>query len=153
MINNISSDDIDFQVDINEATLAVKENRFSDALNLLEINISKYPDHIDSLYLAAVSARYLRKYEDSRSYIESLLTNAPNMGRAYQELGHLNKAINSIDDAIGNYMQACELNPALLGSWNSLHKLFLTKSNHQAAEHALDQINKLKIVLKQKENK
>ena len=41
-------------------------------------------------------------------------------------------------------MQACELNPALLGSWNSLHKLFLTKSNHQAAEHALDQINKLK---------
>ena len=95
MVNNINSDDIDLQVDINEATLAVKENRFSDALNLLEINISKYPDHIDSLYLAAVSARYLRKYEDSRSYIESLLTNAPNMGRAYQELGHLNKAINS----------------------------------------------------------
>ena len=30
MVNNINSDDIDFKVDINEATLAVKENRFSD---------------------------------------------------------------------------------------------------------------------------
>ena len=51
MVKKIISDDIDFQVDINEATLAVKENRFSDALNLLEINISKYPDHIDSCLL------------------------------------------------------------------------------------------------------
>jgi hypothetical protein len=38
--------------------LAVKENRFADALKILEINLSKYPDHIDSLYLAAVSSRY-----------------------------------------------------------------------------------------------
>ena len=127
MVNNINSDDIDFKVDINEATLAVKENRFSDALNLLEINISKYPDHIDSLYLAAVSARHVKKYKESKTYIESLLKHAPNMGRAYQELGHLNNATNNIDNAIGNYIQACELNPALIGAWNSLHKLLLIK--------------------------
>ena len=144
MVNNINSDDIDFQVDINEATLAVKENRFLDALNLLEINISKYPDHIDSLYLAAVSARHVKKYKESKTYIESLLKHAPNMGRAYQELGHLNNATNNIDNAIGNYIQACELNPALIGSWNSLHKLFTNKNNQQAAEHALAQINKLR---------
>ena len=144
MVNKINSQDIDFQVDINEATLAVKEKRFLDALNLLEINISKYPDHIDSLYLAAVSARYIKKYKEARTYIETLLKNAPNMGRAYQELGHLNNATNNIDDAIGNYIQACELNPALIGSWNSLHVLFTNKENYQAAEHALLQINKLK---------
>ena len=107
--DKLSTDETTLLVDLSEATQAVKENRFDDALNLFEIILKDHPDHIDSLYLAAVSARYLRKYEDSRSYIESLLTNAPNMGRAYQELGHLNKAINSIDDAIGNYMQACEL--------------------------------------------
>tara|TARA_B110000003_G_scaffold265617_1_gene291681 strand:+ start:2508 stop:4535 length:2028 start_codon:yes stop_codon:yes gene_type:complete len=144
MVNKINSDDTAFQVDINEATLAVKENRFSDALNILEINISKYPDHIDSLYLAAVSARYLKKFDDSRSYIECLLKNAPNMGRAYQELGHLNKALKNEDAAIGNYIQACELNPALIGSWNSLHNLFINKNNQQAAAHALEQIEKLK---------
>jgi tetratricopeptide (TPR) repeat protein len=144
MVNKINSQDLDFQVDINEATLAIKENRFFDAFNLLEINISKYPAHIDSLYLAAVSARHLKKYKEARTYIETLLKNAPNMGRAYQELGHLNNATNNIDDAIGNYIQACELNPALIGSWNSLYVLFTNKENYQAAEHASAQINKLK---------
>ena len=69
-------------VDINEATVAVKENRFADALKVLEINLSRYPDHIDSLYLAGVSARYLKKFDDSKKYIETLLTLAPDMGRA-----------------------------------------------------------------------
>ena len=131
-------------VDINEATLAVKEQRFDDALKILEINLSRYPDHTDSLYLAAVSARYLKKFDDSKKYIETLLTQAADMGRAYQELGHLNKASGNDDLAIGHYRQACELNPALIGSWQSLHELFNSKNNTQAAAHALEQLNKLK---------
>ena len=131
-------------VDINEATLAVKEQRFYDALKILEINLSRYPNHTDSLYLAAVSARYLKKFDESKRYIETLLTQAADMGRAYQELGHLNKASGNDDLAIGHYRQACELNPALIGSWQSLHELFNSKNNTQAAAHALDQLNKLK---------
>ena len=131
-------------VDINEATLAVKEQRFADALKILEINLSRYPDHTDSLYLAAVSARYLKKFDDSKRYIETLLIKAADMGRAYQELGHLNKASGNDDLAIGHYRQACELNPALIGSWQSLYELFNNKSNTQAAAHALEQLNKLK---------
>jgi tetratricopeptide (TPR) repeat protein len=144
MKKKIDIKDPSLQVDINEATLAVKENRFSDALKILEINLSKHNDHIDSLYLAAVSARYLKKFDESKQYIETLLKYAPNMGRAYQELGHLNKALNNEDAAIGNYLQACELNPALIGSWNALHNLFLNKNNHQAASHSLEQLEKLK---------
>ena len=144
MRQKIDITDPSLQVDINEATLAVKENRFSDALKILEINLSKHNDHIDSLYLAAVSARYLKKFDDSKQYIETLLKYAPNMGRAYQELGHLNKALNNEDAAIGNYIQACELNPALIGSWNALHSLFMNKNNHQAALHSLEQLEKLK---------
>ena len=131
-------------VDINEATLAVKEQRFYDALKILEINLSRYPNHTDSLYLAAVSARYLKKFDESKRYIETLLTQAADMGRAYQELGHLNKASGNDDLAIGHYRQACELNPALIGSWQSLHELFNSKNNTQAAAHALEQLNKLK---------
>ena len=144
MRQKIDITDPSLQVDINEATLAVKENRFSDALKILEINLSKHNDHIDSLYLAAVSARYLKKFDESKQYIETLLKYAPNMGRAYQELGHLNKALNNEDAAIGNYIQACELNPALIGSWNALHSLFINKNNHQAAAHSLEQLEKLK---------
>ena len=61
--SNVDTKDPTFLVDINEATLAVKENRFAEALKILEINLSRYPDHIDSLYLAAVSSRYLKKFE------------------------------------------------------------------------------------------
>ena len=138
------TDDGTLQVDINEATLALKENRFSDALTILEINLSKYPDHIDSLYLAAVSSRHLKKYDHSKEYILSLLSYAPDMGRAYQELGHLNKSIGNYEEAISNFRQACELNPALLGSWKALTDLFKSSNNKKAFDHALEQLNRLK---------
>ena len=143
MNNKSEIKDSSFQVDINEATLAVKENRFSEALNILEIILSKYPDHIDSLYLAAVSSRYLKKYDESKTYILKLLSHAPDMGRAYQELGHLNKSTGNNSDAIINFRQACELNPALIGSWKSLYELF-KDTNKQASDHALEQLTKLK---------
>ena len=66
-------------VDINEATQAVKDNRFKDALNLLEITLVDHPEHIDSLYLAGVCSRYLKNFDESKKYIESLLIVAPDM--------------------------------------------------------------------------
>jgi tetratricopeptide (TPR) repeat protein len=71
-------------VDLSEATQAVKENRFEDALSLFEIILKDNPNNIDALYLASVSSRYLKKFDDSKKYIEQLLFNAPDMGRAYQ---------------------------------------------------------------------
>ena len=59
-------------VDLNEATLAVKESRFSDALKLLEISLNDHPDNIDCLYLAAVSSRFLKKFDKSQQFLEKL---------------------------------------------------------------------------------
>ena len=73
-------------VDLSDATQAVKENRFEDAISLFEIILKDHPNNIDALYLASVSSRYLKKFDDSQKYIEQLLLNAPDMGRAYQEL-------------------------------------------------------------------
>ena len=143
-MKTIKTDDPFLQVDINEATLALKKNKFADSLKILEINLSKYPDHIDSLYLAAVASRHLKKFDQSREYIISLLKLAPDMGRAYQELGHLNKSIGSDDKAISNYRQACELNPALIGSWRALSDLFKANNNKKAFDHAVQQLNNLK---------
>ena len=131
-------------VDINEATQAVKENRFSDALKILEINLIDNPENIDLLYLAAVSSRFLKKFDESQEYIEKLLTIAPDMGRAYQELGHLNRDRGQEDKAVINYRQACELNPALLASWNFLYQYFKSHDNKPAADHSFEQLSKLK---------
>tara|TARA_B100000959_G_scaffold148764_1_gene156156 strand:+ start:1194 stop:3224 length:2031 start_codon:yes stop_codon:yes gene_type:complete len=141
--DHLNIDETTLSVDLTEATDAVKESRFEHALNLLKITLKDHPDNIDCLYLAAVSARYLKKFDDSKQYIEHLLFNAPDMGRAYQELGHLNRDIGDEEKAFVHYRQACELNPALLASWNSLYKYFVKNKNKPAADHALEQINKL----------
>jgi len=130
-------------VDLSEATQAVKENRFEDALSLFEIILQDHPDNIDALYLASVSSRYLKKFDDSQKYIEHLLLNAPDMGRAYQELGHINRDMKNDEKAVINYRQACELNPALLASWKMLYQYFIKNKNQPAADHAQQQIKKL----------
>ena len=58
--DKLDIDETTLSVDLSDATDAVKESRFEDALNLLKIILKDHPDHIDSLYLAAVSTRYLK---------------------------------------------------------------------------------------------
>ena len=59
------------KLDTSRATEAVKDSRFIEALSLLESNLAKDPNHIDSLNLDAVCSRYLKNYDDSKKYIQS----------------------------------------------------------------------------------
>ncbi len=67
--DHLNIDETTLSVDLTEATDAVKESRFEHALNLLKITLKDHPDNIDCLYLAAVSARYLKKFDDSKQSI------------------------------------------------------------------------------------
>ena len=140
----LNIDETTLAVDLSEATDAVKDGSFEHALSLLKIILKDHPEHIDSLYMAAVSSRYLKQFDDSKNYIEQLLIIAPDMGRAYQELGHLSRDMGDEEKAVVHYRQACELNPALIAGWNFLYQYFVKNNNKPAADHALEQINKLK---------
>ena len=142
--DQLNIDETTLTVELSEATDAVRDGSFEHALNLLKVILKDHPDHIDSLYLAAVSSRYLKQFDDSKKYIEQLLMIAPDMGRAYQELGHLNRDMGDEEKAVVHYRQACELNPALMAGWNFLYQYFVKNNNKPAADHALEQINKLK---------
>ena len=137
----LNIDETTLSIDLSEATQAVKESRFEDALNLLKVLLRENPDHIDILYLSAVSTRFLKKFDDSRKHIEHLLFNAPDMGRAYQELGHLNRDMGNEEKAVMHYRQACELNPALPSSWNYLYQYFKKVQNQPAADHAQEPVS------------
>ena len=141
--DNYDINEVTLSVDLSEGTQAVKENRFADALKIFEIILKDHPENIDALYLASVSSRYLKNFDDSKEYIERLMLLAPDMGRAYQELGHIHRDKGDEEKAIIHYRQACELNPALLSSWNLLYAYFVKNKNQPAAEHALQQIKKL----------
>ena len=86
-----NSDDASLSVDLSEARQAVKENRFKDALGLFEIILKDDPNHIDSLYLASVSSRYLKKFDDSKKFIERLMTIAPDMGEHIRSRSYLSR--------------------------------------------------------------
>ena len=62
------------KIDISRASKAIRDSRFVEALSMLESNLAKDPDHLESLYFAAVCSRYLKNYKDSQKYLENLLT-------------------------------------------------------------------------------
>lgn len=142
--DKLNVDDANLSVDLSDATQAVKDNRFQEAISLLNIILKDHPTNIDSLYLAAVSSRYLKNFDDSKIYIERLLLKAPDMGRAYQELAHLNRDMGNKENAIRHYRQACEHNPALIASWSSLYDYYLEDNNQAAANHVLNQLERLR---------
>ncbi len=141
--DQLNIDETTLSLDLSEATDAVRDGSFEHALKLLKLILKEHPEHIDSLYLAAVSSRYLKHFDESKDYIEQLLINAPDMGRAYQELGHLNRDMGDEEKAVMHYRQACELNPALIAGWNFLYQYFVKNNNKPAAEHASEQIKNL----------
>ena len=53
------------KIDISRASKAIRDSRFVEALSMLESNLAKDPDHLESLYFAAVCSRYLKNYKDS----------------------------------------------------------------------------------------
>ena len=61
--NKVDIDDTNRSLDLSDATQAVKENRFQDAILLLKRILKDQPDNIDALYLSAVSSRYLKKFD------------------------------------------------------------------------------------------
>ena len=128
---------------IEKVSVAIKEQRFVEVLSSLESNLLKQPKHIECLYLASVCSRYLKNFSDAKKYLDSVLQINPDMGRAYQELGHLNRIEGNLNRAVAYYRQACELNPALIASWNYLYAFFRKNNNKEASDHAKRQIDKL----------
>ena len=55
------------KIDISRASKAIRDSRFVEALSMLESNLAKDPDHLESLYFAAVCSRYLKNYKDSEN--------------------------------------------------------------------------------------
>jgi len=122
----------------------IKENKFKEAHEYVLLNLEQDSNHIESLYFGSVCARYLKNYQQSNDYLERLLTLSPDMGRAYQELGHLNRDKGSLELAAGYYRQACEMNPALISSWQFLYDYYRDIGKKDASSHALEQLENLK---------
>ena len=66
-----------------------------------------------TVFILLLFAQGIKNYKDAENYLRKLLSIAPDMGRAYQELAHLNRDMGNKIQATGYYRQATEHNPAL----------------------------------------
>ncbi len=115
----------------------VQQGRFKVALTFAEQLLAVEAENTEALYLAAVSCRYLTDFNNAKSYLERLTSLRPHYGRAYQELGHVYRALNDEPKALENYLRAVRFNPSLFACWQAIKEL------SQDAEQQLTAINNL----------
>ncbi|MEE4174297.1 MAG: tetratricopeptide repeat protein [Xanthomonadales bacterium] len=78
----------------------------------------------DLRYTMAVAQRYQSRPRDALDTIQRLLKDRPDHGRAWQERGHIHRALRQARDARLSYEEALRHNPALPGAWRALVKLY-----------------------------
>jgi tetratricopeptide (TPR) repeat protein len=102
----------------------LEKSRFAEALAAAQTLREQVPENRDVLYMIAVSQRYLQRIPDALATLERLEKLHPDYSRLFQERGHCHVAVRAADTAIGAYLRAVNLNPALPASWKALQVLF-----------------------------
>jgi tetratricopeptide (TPR) repeat protein len=121
----------------------MKAGAFDAALSETNKLLEDQPEHQDGLYMAAVCARYLKRFQEADECLQRLKLAAPDFGRAFQEEGHLNLARGDADRARHAFLAATRNNPALLASWKKLAELSQNAGDVRIANEARAQLSRL----------
>jgi tetratricopeptide (TPR) repeat protein len=102
----------------------VQQSQFSDALSAAQPLVTRHPENRDLLYSMAVCQRYLQQLPEALATLERLERHHPGFSRLYQERGHCYVQMRDAPRAIGAFLQAVHINPALPASWRKLQALY-----------------------------
>lgn len=128
---------------LKQAQAALQAGRFAEASQLAAELLAADGEDQDGLYMAAVAARYLGAMDQARTHLRALKRVAPDYGRAFQEEGHLNKAVGDHHSALIAYQNAARCNPALTASWQAQADLLRAAGSHVEADQALAQLQRI----------
>ena len=107
------------ELGLNDAKQLMQSSKFAEAENQLQIMLVDASKNSDILYMMAVCQRYQQKNAEALKTLQNLRMLVPDHSRAYQEIGHVYRAMNQIDAALNSYSQATLINPALDASFQS----------------------------------
>ncbi len=116
-----------------QARTQMYEGRFKAALSTAETVLQHDAENIDGLYMKAVCERYLGQNETALTSVEQLKSLSPDFGRAYQEEGHIFRAIGDDERAMAAFRRACQCNPVLQASWKAQAEILETWGQRDAA--------------------
>jgi len=112
---------------LKQAQSALQSGRFEAGLELARAVLADNPEGApadgEALYMAAVAARYLKRFDDAAQHLSALHSAMPEYGRAWQEQGHLALARGDNAGALSAFGRATRFNPALEASWRELARL------------------------------
>ena len=114
----------------------MRQGQFEAAILQCDAQLTDAPDDIELLYMKAVSARYLKDFEQAKITLAHMHEVQPDFGRALQEEGHLSRDQGLFDAALAAYQRACRANPALVASWRAQAIILERKSRHNEAHKA-----------------
>ena len=128
---------------LSEARNLIQAARFDEAANvardLLSTGLARDERH-DTLYLLAVAQRFGNRAQDALTTLDRLHSENAEYPRAWQERGHILKALGELAQATHAYARAAELNPALVASWQSLAQLHERNGAPQRAREARERL-------------
>ena len=121
----------------------IASGQLDEALAELQIALTHDTTSPDVNYMAAVCYRYKNNYTEAQRYLDLLKDMSLDKGRVYQEQGHLYRAQNILTQALVAYQAACQLNPALIASWQAQSEILTSMGRPAAAQQATLQLQRL----------
>jgi tetratricopeptide (TPR) repeat protein len=122
----------------------VTERRFTEALQAagaLQINA---PENRDVLYLRALTERRLGDIPAALVTLATFEQHHPRFSLLHQERGQCYVALKRAPEAIGAFVRAVQINPALPASWSMLEGLYRMTGQAEEAAQAAQQVATLK---------
>lgn len=124
---------------LKQAQAALQSGQFEAGLELAGVLIAADPMDGEALYMAAVAARYLGRFDEAARYLSLLHSAMPEYGRAWQEEGHLALARGDNRAALSAFIKATRFNPALDASWREQARLHAAAGRPAEAQAATAQ--------------
>ncbi|HEY6515186.1 MAG TPA: sulfotransferase [Steroidobacteraceae bacterium] len=114
----------------------LEQRQLAPALRATEALLETVPENRDVLYLRAVAQRLGGDIPAALATLAALESLYPRFSGLYQERGHCHVALRQAAEAIGAFLRAVNINPALPASWRLLESLYRMGGRTQEAEQA-----------------
>ncbi len=114
----------------------LERGHFVEALAAAKTIALLEPENRDVLYIRAVSHRCLNDIPAAIADLQTLEVHHPRFSRLYQERGHCYVLLKDAPRAIGAYLIAVNMNPALPVSWARLERLYRMTGEHDNRANA-----------------
>jgi tetratricopeptide (TPR) repeat protein len=95
-----------------------------EALAAAEVLAAAAPRNRDALYLIAANQRCLNLIPEALATLRRLEQQHPRFSLLYQERGNCYLTLRDVPRAIDAFLQALNINPALVASWSMLERLY-----------------------------